>query len=54
MRRDDKFITDGVGTGGVGTSTNHFYPHKVDFGRDRHDGGVWIYRHHCIAPPVVS
>ena len=53
LRREDQFRTSGDGRGGVGTNTTHLSYQKVDFGRDKHDGGFQPYWRHCTAPPMA-
>ena len=37
------------GRGGYGPSKTHFFPHKVDFGTSRRDGGFRPSKHHHTA-----
>ena len=54
MRREEKFSAAGDGRCGVGPRNTHFSSQKVDFSRDRHDGGFQPYQSHYTAFPLVS
>ena len=52
MRMEYEFSSTGDGIDGVGPSTKHLSHQKVDFGIDRHDGGLVHTRVIAWEPPL--